>query len=98
APARNSATGGLDAAISTAYIPDLVLTNGETFTGGNWTLETVATPGHARNHLSFALHEEGALFSGDHVMAWSTSVVAPPDGNMKQYKESLRLLLARDED
>ena len=98
APAENATPGGLDAAISTAYVPDRVLTHGEAFAVGNWTLETVATPGHARNHLSFALREGRALFSGDHVMAWSTSVVAPPDGNMKQYKESLRLLLARGED
>jgi glyoxylase-like metal-dependent hydrolase (beta-lactamase superfamily II) len=91
-------TNPLDASTDTAYAPDRVLAHGEIFQGTGWTLEAVATPGHTRNHLCFALHEEHALFSGDHVMAWSTTIVAPPDGNMSQYKESLRLLLTRDED
>ena len=88
----------LDADTNSAYAPDRILAHGEIVHGAGWTLEAVATPGHTRNHLCFALKEENALFSGDHVMAWSTTIVAPPDGNMRQYKDSLRLLIARNED
>ena len=91
-------TNPLDASTSTAYMPDREMKHGEMLHGAGWTLETVATPGHTSNHLSFALREENALFSGDHVMAWSTTIVAPPDGSMRQYKESLRLLMGRSED
>ena len=80
-----------------AYAPDAVLSDGERFEGRGFTLEAVATPGHCSNHLCFALLEEGALFSGDHVMAWSTSVVAPPDGSMGAYMASLDKLRARGE-
>ena len=62
-----------------------------------YTIEAVATPGHCSNHLCFALLEENALFSGDHVMAWSTSVVAPPDGSMRAYMDSLDKLRGRAE-
>ncbi len=80
-----------------AYAPDVVLSDGERFEGRGFTLEAVATPGHCSNHLCFALLEEGALFSGDHVMAWSTSVVVPPDGSMRAYMASLDKLRARGE-
>jgi glyoxylase-like metal-dependent hydrolase (beta-lactamase superfamily II) len=59
-------------------------------------MEAIFTPGHASNHMAFALHEEKALFSGDHVMGWATSVVAPPDGNMRDYMASLDAVIARD--
>src|SRR5690606_29883051 len=65
-----------------AFAPDVVLEGGERIGGGDWTLEALPTPGHASNHMAFALREENALFSGDHVMGWSTTVVAPPDGDM----------------
>jgi len=65
--------------------------------GNGFTFECVATPGHTANHVCYALREEKALFSGDHVMGWSTSVIAPPDGDMGQYIASLEKLLARDE-
>ncbi|GAC1337836.1 MAG: hypothetical protein NVSMB26_25130 [Beijerinckiaceae bacterium] len=65
--------------------------------GDGFTLEAVATPGHASNHLAFALREENALFSGDHVMGWSTSIVAPPDGSMSDYMVSLEKLRERGE-
>ena len=71
------------------YAPDEALEDGARVAGRGFILEAVATPGHAANHLSFALAEENALFSGDHVMAWSTSVVAPPDGSMRDYLASL---------
>jgi glyoxylase-like metal-dependent hydrolase (beta-lactamase superfamily II) len=88
---------GLDASHDLAYAPDRVLSDGERVEGETYTLETVSTPGHSANHLSFALIEENSLFSGDHVMAWSTSVVAPPDGSMGDYMASLEKLRSRGE-
>lgn len=87
----------LDASIDHAFRPDRRLAHGESLGGDGWTIEAVFTPGHISNHLCFALREENTLFSGDHVMAWSTSIVAPPHGNMGQYMASLRLLLERDD-
>ncbi len=79
------------------HAPDRVLADGERFQGHGFTLEAVATPGHTMNHLAFALLEERALFSGDHVMAWSTTVVAPPSGSMGAYMASLERLRGREE-
>jgi glyoxylase-like metal-dependent hydrolase (beta-lactamase superfamily II) len=70
---------------------------GDTLEGPGWTLQAVETPGHTMNHLAFALPEEATLFSGDHVMAWSTTIVAPPDGSMRAYMASLEALRGRDE-
>jgi glyoxylase-like metal-dependent hydrolase (beta-lactamase superfamily II) len=86
-----------DAGHSLDYVPDVALDEGARVEGRGFTLETIATPGHAANHLCFALSEENALFSGDHVMAWSTSVVAPPDGSMADYMASLDKLRRRGE-
>ena len=86
-----------DAAFDATYAPDRVLTDGESVAGSGWTLTAVATPGHTSNHLCYALPEEKALFTGDHVMGWSTTVVAPPDGDMADYVASLRKLLDRDD-
>lgn len=86
-----------DAAFDTGYAPDRVLGDGERVAGPDWTLVAVATPGHTSNHLSFALPEAGALFTGDHVMGWSTTVVAPPDGDMASYMASLDKLMSRDD-
>jgi glyoxylase-like metal-dependent hydrolase (beta-lactamase superfamily II) len=88
----------LDASIDAEFDPDIKLRHGETISSKGWSLEGVFTPGHMSNHMSYALKEERALFCGDHVMAWATSVIAPPDGNMGQYFASLRLLLERDDD
>ena len=66
-------------------------------TGPGWTLRAVATPGHVSNHLCFALEESGALFTGDHVMGWSTSVIVPPDGDMADYMRSLDKIYARED-
>ena len=88
---------GLDSSHDRDYAPDAVLADGERWQGAGFTIEAVATPGHCANHLCFALLEEGALLSGDHVMAWSTSVVAPPDGSMRAYMDSLDRLRARAE-
>ncbi len=87
-----------DAAFDTGYAPDRILADGESVTGPDWTLTAVATPGHTSNHLCFALAESGALFSGDHVMGWSTTVVAPPDGDMASYMRSLEVLMGREQD
>ncbi|MFT3977736.1 MAG: MBL fold metallo-hydrolase [Sphingomonas bacterium] len=86
-----------DAAFDADYAPDRVLAEGDTVAGEGWTLEAIATPGHTSNHLAFALRETKALFSGDHVMGWSTSVVSPPDGDMSAYMASLEKLMERDD-
>ena len=74
------------------------LRHGDRVAGTGWTVEAVFTPGHASNHMCYALEEEKTLFSGDHVMGWSTTVVSPPDGDMADYLESLELLLERHDD
>ena len=84
-----------DEAFDSAYRPDRILADGERLAADGWTLEAVATPGHTSNHLCLALAEDSALFTGDHVMGWSTTVVAPPDGDMADYMASLDKLLAR---
>jgi len=86
-----------DAAFDSDYAPDHVLADGERVTGPGWMLEAIATPGHTSNHLCYALPEAGALFTGDHVMGWSTTVISPPDGDMADYMRSLDLLMARDD-
>lgn len=99
-PTRAVASGNveLDASGDTGFSPDSEIAHGDAVTGPGWTLEAVFTPGHMANHMAFALPEEKALFSGDHVMAWSTSVIAPPDGNMADYMASLRRVLERDDE
>ena len=87
----------LDASNDADFRPDLALADGEVVSGRGWTIEAVATPGHTANHMSYALQGTDVLFSGDHVMAWSTPVVAPPDGSMGDYMVSLEKLRARSE-
>jgi glyoxylase-like metal-dependent hydrolase (beta-lactamase superfamily II) len=79
------------------YKPDRVLVDGELLNGDGWTIEVVATPGHTSNHLCFAVQESGAMFTGDHVMAWSTSVIVPPDGDMADYMASLQKIYERED-
>jgi glyoxylase-like metal-dependent hydrolase (beta-lactamase superfamily II) len=79
------------------FSPDIAVRDGDVIAGGGWRFEAVHTPGHTSNHLCFALPDCGILFSGDHVMGWSTSVVAPPDGDMAAYMASLDKLLTRDD-
>ncbi len=88
----------LDASGDMDFHPDVTIADGDVIEGRDWTLEAVFTPGHCANHMAFSLAEENALFCGDHVMAWSTSVIAPPDGNMADYFASLRRLMARSEE
>jgi glyoxylase-like metal-dependent hydrolase (beta-lactamase superfamily II) len=87
----------LEASSDRDYAPDRELGDGDAVEGSGWTLEALATPGHMANHLAFSLREEKTLFSGDHVMAWSTTVVAPPDGSMSEFMASLDKLKGRDE-
>lgn len=88
---------GLDAGGDRAFRPDVTIAPGDVIEGPGWTLEAVFTPGHTSNHLCFAFREEDSLFSGDHVMAWSTTVVAPPDGHMGDYMASLDAVAEREE-
>jgi len=98
APLAHADTGPrLEAGFDIEYVPDRVLAEGDTVAGQGWTLTAIHTPGHTSNHLCFALAETGALFSGDHVMGWSTSVVAPPDGDMADYMASLDKVMRRDD-
>ena len=80
------------------FVPDVVSQHGDIIQGEGWTVECVYTPGHTSNHLCFALKEEKALFTGDHIMGWSTTIVGPPDGDMTQYRDSLDILLERDDE
>jgi glyoxylase-like metal-dependent hydrolase (beta-lactamase superfamily II) len=84
-------------AVDTGFAPDVPLADGGVIEGPGWTIDAVHTPGHTSNHLCFALREERALFTGDHVMGWSTTVIAPPDGDMRAYVASLDKVLARDD-
>jgi glyoxylase-like metal-dependent hydrolase (beta-lactamase superfamily II) len=79
------------------FDPELKLRDGDRVSGPGWTLEAVFTPGHCSNHLCYALAEERSVFTGDHVMSWSTSVVVPPDGDMAQYMASLDKLRERQD-
>jgi glyoxylase-like metal-dependent hydrolase (beta-lactamase superfamily II) len=80
-----------------AFVPDVRVRDGDVIEGNGFTFDCVFTPGHTSNHMCFALREEKALFTGDHVMGWSTTVVTPPDGDMAQYMASLTKLLVRDD-
>ena len=84
-----------DAAFDPLYAPSQVLGDGDQISGPGFTLTAITTPGHTSNHLCYALEESGALFTGDHVMGWSTSVIAPPDGDMADYMASLDKLHQR---
>lgn len=90
------AAGGLSdggEGLDRRFRPDMTLADGDTLTAATWSVEALHTPGHLGAHLCFATRD--VLFSGDHVMGWSTSVVAPPDGDMSDYMASLDRLAAR---
>lgn len=80
------------------FVPDVRVKDGDIINGDGFTFECVYTPGHTSNHMCFALKEEKALFTGDHIMGWSTTVVTPPDGDMAQYMASVKKLIARDDE
>jgi glyoxylase-like metal-dependent hydrolase (beta-lactamase superfamily II) len=97
APKSGEPVPQLDASHDLDYAPERILQDGDTVECKGFSLDVVATPGHTQNHLSFALTDEGALFSGDHVMAWSTSVIVPPDGTLRSYMDSLEKLRVRND-
>ncbi|WP_174299486.1 MBL fold metallo-hydrolase [Caulobacter sp. S45] len=92
--AAPEATSG-EAPDEASFRPDIEIADGEVIEGDGWTLEAILTPGHASNHVAYRLKEENALFCGDHVMGWSTTVVSPPDGDMSDYYRSLDKVQAR---
>lgn len=96
-PPRAGENATLDAGADERFAPDVTLADGGIIAGEGWRLEAIATPGHAANHMAFALSGTDMLFSGDHVMGWSTTVVAPPDGSMADYMASLERLGGRPE-
>lgn len=96
-PLMEGEVNPLDASGDKDYSPDQELADGDMFTAGGITFQAITTPGHTANHLCFALDGEDILISGDHVMAWSTSIVAAPDGSMRDYMASIEKLLARTE-
>jgi len=87
----------LDAAADRTFSQDVTLKHGDMIEGKDWALETILTPGHTKNHACFAVSGHDMLFSGDHVMGWSTSIVAPPDGSMVDYMNSLTAMMEREE-
>ena len=94
-------TGGdirLEAGDDLSFKPDVEIRDGHVIDGDGWTIEAIHTPGHTSNHMCYALKEENILFSGDHIMGWSTSVVSPPDGHMGDYLNSLQTILDRNFD
>ncbi len=84
-----TAKGELGSADDLGFMPDVKIADGDTFSGPGWTIDVIETPGHTINHICYGLREENACFTGDHIMGWSTTVVAPPDGNMSDYMRSL---------
>ncbi len=94
---RAEAAAVVEEGVDHAFTPDHRVRHGDFIEGADWTVECVFTPGHTSNHMCFALCEEKTLFSGDHVMGWSSTVVSPPDGDMAAYMRSLDLLLERDD-
>lgn len=86
----------LEASDDHLFQPDIDVADGDRFSGPGWTIEAVFTPGHTTNHMAYALIEENALFPGDHIMGWSTTVIGPPDGDMTAYFDSLEKVRDRD--
>jgi glyoxylase-like metal-dependent hydrolase (beta-lactamase superfamily II) len=84
----------MEAGHDLAFAPDVSVCAGGVIEGPGWTIQAIPTPGHTANHVCYALEEEHALFTGDHVMGWSTTVIAPPDGDMTDYMQSLERIRA----
>lgn len=95
APNNDGHVSGLEEGDDGQFRPDVELVDGQELSGPDWTLEAITTPGHTSNHICFALKEENALFAGDHIMGWSTTVITPPDGDMGDYFASLEKVRAR---
>ena len=95
APVADDLAAAMEAGEDPEFRPDRAIGDGETVAGPGWTIQAIHTPGHTSNHVCYALREENALFSGDHIMGWATSVVIPPDGHMGDYLASLEKVAAR---
>jgi glyoxylase-like metal-dependent hydrolase (beta-lactamase superfamily II) len=93
---RGEAEGKVEERSDLDFVPDVRVTTGDVIEGDGWTFDVLHTPGHISNHLCFGLREERALFSGDHIMGWSTSIIPPPDGDIADYLASLQLVLGHD--
>jgi glyoxylase-like metal-dependent hydrolase (beta-lactamase superfamily II) len=96
-PLHIGETRRLDASADMDFAPDVRLSDGDAVSGDGWTMEAITTPGHTANHMAYAFKEADLRFAGDHVMAWSTTIVAPPDGAMSDYMASLQKLARRSE-
>ncbi|MBY5708095.1 MBL fold metallo-hydrolase [Rhizobium leguminosarum] len=96
-PLRDGEINPFSESSDLSFVPDITLSDGQTLSGDGWSLRAVLTPGHTANHAAFALEGREILISGDHVMAWSTSIVAPPDGSMADYMASLDRLIERQD-
>ncbi len=94
----SEAEGSIEEEYDRQFRATVEVADGDVIEGDSWTLACVHTPGHMSNHFCYRLVEEKSLFSGDHVMGWSTSVIIPPDGNMKDYLKSLENLLGADDE
>ena len=95
--ADSGTEGNVEEGADNDFVPDVLVKHGELIEADTWSVECVYTPGHTSNHMCYQLREEKALFTGDHVMGWSTSIISPPDGDMHAYMDSLHLLLERDD-
>lgn len=96
-PAQESTQNAVEEGRDVLFRPDYFLKDEDVVEGDSWHLQALHTPGHTSDHLCYAFEEEQALFTGDHVMGWSTTVIAPPDGDMDAYIMSLERLLPRED-
>lgn len=90
-------TNPFEASTDKNFTPDIAATHGQIIDNGEWTIQVLHTPGHMANHAAFALMDEHVVFTADHIMAWATSIIAPPDGSMSAYMHSLDMMLSRDD-
>ncbi|GHF23250.1 MBL fold metallo-hydrolase [Kordiimonas sediminis] len=88
----------VEAGADTEFTPDHILKDGDSVQGTGWTLKAIHTPGHTSNHLCFHLVEENTVFTGDHIMGWATTVISPPDGDMRDYLRSVEKLISIEAD
>ncbi|MSV89905.1 MAG: MBL fold metallo-hydrolase, partial [Actinobacteria bacterium] len=95
---KGEAEGKVEERSDLTFVPDVLVTTGDVIEGPGWTFDVLHTPGHISNHLCFGYREENVLFSGDHIMGWSTSIIPPPDGDVADYLASLDLVLEHDYD
>ena len=96
AAAEADGSAKMEESLDLDFAPDVAVVDGDVAAAGaGWTMRAVYTPGHTSNHMAYALDEERALFTGDHIMGWSTTVITPPDGDMRSYFESLHKVRER---